>query len=165
MGKVGCDFVVFPAANTSLAILQNKEVGKILEVEASFSEGLLRTVNELPVDAVLFTSEQEKEHFLTWHHLMLFQYFANLLTKPLLVSIPSKVTDSELQALWGAGVVGVVVEVGVGQPAGGLTELRRTIDNLTFPSQRKRRKEEALLPYISEEASRVTEEEEEEEEE
>ena len=40
--KVGCDFVVFPAANTSLAILQDDEVGKILQVEASVGEGLLR---------------------------------------------------------------------------------------------------------------------------
>lgn len=163
--KVGCDFVVFPAANTSLAMLQSSEVGKILEVEASFSEGLLRTVNELPVDAVLVADEPKKERFLTWHHLMLFRYFAGLLTKPLLVSVPSRVTDKELGALWQAGVVGVVVAAGVGQPAGGLKGLRQTIDNLAFPTQRKRGKAGALLPYVSGEASRVVEEEEEEEEE
>jgi len=160
MVKVGCDFVVFPAANTSLAILQDNEMGKILEVEASLSEGLLRAVNELPVDAVLIAGEQE-EYFLTWHHLMLFQRFADLLTKPLLASIPSKVTTSELQALWEAGVDGVVIEVGVGQPAERLKELRQTIDNLAFPSRRQRGKAKALLPHISGEASTVTEEEEE----
>jgi len=163
MVKVGCDFVVFPAANTSLVILQNSEVGRILEVEASLSEGLLRAVNELPVDAVLIASEQEGEYFLTWHHLMLFRRFADLLTKPLLVSIPSNVTANEVQALWQAGVDGVVVEVGVGQPAEGLNELRQTIDNLAFPSQRKRGKAEALLPHITEETRVPTEEEEEEE--
>jgi len=87
------------------------------------------------------------------------------LTKPLLVSVPSNVTVNELQPLWEAGVDGVVVEVGVGQPVEGLKGLRRTIDNLAFPSQRKRGKAEALLPYVSPEASMVTEEEEEEEEE
>lgn len=161
MVEAGCDFVVFPPANTSLAILQNGEIGKILEVEPSLSEGLLKAVNELPVDAVLIASEQEGEHFLTWHHLMLFQRFANLLTKPLLVSIPSSVTDNELQALWGAGVDGVIVEVGVGQPAEGLSKLRQTIDKLTFSSLHRRGKAEALLPYVSGEASIVTEEEEE----
>lgn len=165
IAKAGCDFVVFQAANTSLAILQNDEVGKILQVEASFNEGLLRAVNELPVDAVLIASELEGEYSLTWYHLILFQYFADLLTKPLLVSVPSKVTDNELQVLWEAGVGGVVVEVGVGQPAGKVKKLRQTIDSLSLPSQRKRGKAKALLPHVSSEASMVTEEEEEEEEE
>ncbi len=163
MVKAGCDFVVFPAANTPLTLLQNDEIGKILEIESSLSEGLLRAANELPIDAVLITTEQGGEYFLTWHHLMLFQRFAGLLTKHLLASIPSNVTANELQALWEAGVDGVVIEVSVGQPADRLKKLRQVIDKLAFPSQRKRGKVEALLPYIGSEASIVTEEEEEEE--
>jgi len=161
--KTSCDFVVFPAANTPLAILQSDEVAKILEVESSLSEGLLRAVNELPIDAVLITAEQEEDYRLTWHHLMLFQRFANLLTKPLLVSIPPNVTANELQALWEAGVDGVVIEVGAGQPADRLKKLRQAIDKLAFPSQRKQGKAEVLLPHIGSEASVVTEEDEEEE--
>ncbi len=164
MVKVGCDFVVFPAANTSLAIFQGDEVGKILEVESSLSEGLLRAVDELPVDAVLIASERGEGYFLTWHHLMLFQHFADLLTKPLLVFIPLSVTASELQALWEAGVDGVVVEVEVGQPAGRLKELRQVIDKIVFPSPRKPGKARALLPHLGWETSVVTGEEEEEEE-
>ena len=164
MAKAGCDFVVFPAANTPLALLQNDEIGKILEVESSLNEGLLRAVNELPIDAVLIAAEQEGEYFLTWHHLMLFQRFADLLTKPLLASIPPNVTANELQALWEAGVEGVIIEVGAGQPANRLKKLRQEIDKLAFPSQRKRGKAEALLPHIVREPSIVAEEEEEEEE-
>ncbi len=158
---VGCDFVVFPAANTSLAILQDDDVGKILEVGVSLSEGLLRTVDDLTVDAVLIVGEQEREYFLTWYHLMLFRRFANLLTKPLLVCVPPNVTANELQVLWEAGMDGVVIEVEVGQPAGRLNELRQAIDKLTFPALRKRGKVEALLPHISGEKSIETEEEEE----
>jgi len=158
--KAGCDFVVFPAAKTSLAILQNDKVGKILEVEASLSEGLLRTIDELPVDAVLTAGEQG-EGFITWRHLMLFQHFVNLVTKPLLVFIPSNVTPIELLALWEVGVDGVIVEIKVGQPVGRVSELRQAIDKLAFPPQRKRGKAEALLPYIGQERGKVTEEEEE----
>jgi hypothetical protein len=143
--RVSCDFIIFPAANTSLAILQNDEVGKILEVEASLDEGLLRTIEELPVDAVLIAGEQKEDYFLTWQHLMLFWRFAGSLTKPLLVSVPSSVAASELQMVWEAGVDGVIVEAGVG----GLKALRQAVDKLTFPSQRRRRKAEPLLPYIS----------------
>ena len=161
IAEAGCDFVVFPPANTPLALLQDSKLGKILQVEASLSEDLLRAVDGLPVDAVLTAGEQEGEYFLTWHHLMLFQRLADLLTKPLLVSVPSKVTANELQVLWETGVEGVMVKVGVGQPEGRLKELRQVIDKLTFTSPRKRGKAEALLPYIGGERHIVDEEEEE----
>ena len=161
--KAGCDFVVFPATDTPLAILRDDEIGKVLQVEASLSEGLLRVINELPVDAVLITNEQREGSFLTWHHLMLFQRFADLLAKPLLALVPSGVTADELQVLWEAGVDGVVVEVGVKQPVSRLEELRQAANGLAFPSTRKRGKAEALLPPIGGGVSAVTEEEEEEE--
>ena len=162
MVEASCDFVVFPA-KTSLAILHNDAVGKILEVEASLNDGLLRAINELPVDAVLIDGKTGEDYFLTWHDLMLFQHCANLLAKPLLVSIPSNASDNELQALWEAGVDGVIIKVETGQPAGRVSQLRQAIDKLTFPPQRKQRKAEALLPYIGHERATVTEEEEEEE--
>ena len=158
---VSADFVVFPATHTPLAILKNAEVGKILQVEASLGEGLLRTVDELPVDAALIAGEAEGEGFLTWHHLMLFQHMVNLLTKPVLVRIPPKVTAGELQVLWEAGVDGVIVEVGAGQPKERLKRLRQVIDKLTFPPQRKRGKTGALLPYVGKKSGIVAEEEEE----
>jgi len=161
MVKAGCDFVVFPAANTSLAMLQDDKASKILEVEASLREGLLGTVNELPVDAVLVASEPGEDYSLTWHHLMLFQRFADLLTKPLLVSVPSTVTANELKVLWEIGVDSVIIEVGGDQPPARLKELRQAMDKLTFPPQRKRGKVEALLPRISGSTETVTEEEEE----
>ena len=166
MLKVGCDFVVFPATDTPLAILQNNnEMGKVLEVEASLSEGLLRAANELPIDAVLIAGERGGGYSLTWQHLMLFRRFADLLTKPLLVSIPSNVMAGELQALWEAGVDGVVIEVTAGQPQDKLRELRQAIDELAFLSPRRRGKVEPLLPRIGGKSSIVTIEEEEDEEE
>lgn len=160
MIAAGGDFVVFPTG-AALTIPEDEKVGKVLQVAASLSEDLLKAVNELPVDAVLLTNEPEDEHFLTWHHLMLFQRFADLLAKPLLVSVPSNVTANELQLIWKTGADGVVVEAG---QVGKLKELRQTIDKLTFPT-RTEKKAAALLPYISEKVSPVTETEEEEEEE
>lgn len=161
MVKAGCDFVVFPAAKTSLAILQDDELGKILEVEPLLNEGLLKAVDDLPIDAVLIASEQRKDYFLTWHHLMLFRRCAELLTKPMLVSIPPDVAANELQALWEAGVGGVVVEAGIEQPLGKTAELRQMIDKLTLPSPGKWGKAEPLLPYIRGETGMVSDEEEE----
>ena len=145
--EAGGDFVVFTAASRVLATPQNDKVGKILQVESSLGEGLLRAVNDLTVDAVLTTDVCEAGDSIAWHHLMLFQRLANLLVKPLLASVPLNVTASELKTLWEAGVDGVVVEVGAGQPAGRLRELRRAIGELTFRPSRKRGKAEALLPH------------------
>ena len=157
----GCDFVVFAASSAPIALGQNDEPGKILEVEASLDEGLLRAVNELPVDAVLIAPGQEGSGALTWYQLMRFQRFADLLAKPLLVSAAPDVTADELLMLWGAGVDGVVVEAG----AEGVKGLREVIDKLTFPTPRKREKREALLPGTERESGAVAEAEEDEEEE
>lgn len=160
--KTGFDFVVFPPASTSLAILKADKVGKILEVSTSFNKDLLPAVDELPIDAVLVTSEEEKEHFLTWQHLMFFQRCADLLTKPLLVSIPSNISTSELQLLWEAGVNGVMVRLESEQPTGRLQELRQTIDKIAFTATRKSKKTKPLLPYLGGRTNMSVEEDEEE---
>lgn len=143
--KGDCDFVVFSAVDTSLAISGSGEVGRILEVKASLDEGLLAAIDSLPVDAVLIAGEEKEDYSLNWHHLMLFRRFADVVSKPLLVSVPSGVTADELQLLWDAGVGGVIVRAG----AGGLKKLRRAIDKLTFSTQGKGRKERALLPHLT----------------
>ena len=165
MVGAGCDFVVFPAASPVLAPSHDGKVGKILQVESTLSESLLKAVNELPVDAVLASDEREGDYPLTWHHLMLFQRLANLLTKPLLVVTPSNVTGDELKAIWKAGADGVVVEVSAGQPNGRLAELRQIISDRNFLPPRKRRKAEALVPRIGMETGTTTDIEEDDDEE
>lgn len=158
IAEAGGDFVVFMVDSAVLAAIQSGTVGRILEIEISLNEDLLRSVNKLPVDAVLISIGQQDGHFLTWHHLMRIQRFADLLTKPLLVSIPSNVALAELQALWDAGVDGIVVGAVKGQPVGRLMELRQAIDGLPPASRHKRGETAVLLPYASHGMDRVTEE-------
>lgn len=159
VAKAGGDFVVF-SASAPLTMPENDKTGKILQVEASLDEGLIRAINELPVDAVLITREQTGESALTWQRLMLFQRFTDLLTKPLLVNVPLNVTTEELQILWKAGVEGVVVAIEHKRAAEKLKELRQIIDKTDF-TPRRRGKIEALLPQISSEVSSIPEDEEE----
>jgi hypothetical protein len=162
--KAGCDFVVFPTS-APLTVFNKGEVGKIgkiLEVETSLSDGLLRVLNGLPVDAVFLAAEEKTELPLTWQHLMLFQRLGDWLTKPLLVPVPAKITADELQALWAAGVDGVVVAVTSELSSERFQELRQVINELPFPTPRRRGKPEPLLPRIRLQTG-VEEEEEEEE--
>jgi len=158
------DFAVFSAATTTLTMPPDDGVGIVIQVEASIAEGVLRTVNELPVDAVLVTPQTEEENTLTWHQLMLYQRFASLVTRPLLVLIPPGTGADELQLLWEAGIDGVVVEVGAKQPSGEVARLRQTIDGLKLPVARKRQKIDALLPRGGRDAEAMAEIEEEEDE-
>jgi hypothetical protein len=146
----GADFVVFPAASISSAVLE-EELGKIVEVEASLDAGLLKAIDDLPVDAVLIAGEKPS---LTWQDLMLFRRGANILSKPLLVTVSPDVTASELQALCEAGVTGVVT-------GGNIDKLRKAIDKLPAPKTAKRRAE-PLLPRMGGGVETVSEEEEEE---
>jgi len=160
--QAGGDFIVFPVTDTVSAIPEDDKTGKILQVDLSHSDGLLKAVNELPVDAVLAVPERE-EGSLTWFQLMVFQHFASLLTKPLLVSAPLNITADELKVLWTAGVDGVVVRVSTEQPVGRLKELRRAIDDLRLLPPRKRGKSEALLPYAGRKTATGTDAEDEDE--
>ena len=160
--EAGYDFVLFLADKMSLAILEADKVGRILAVEPMLDVGLLRTINELPVDAVFVISQQQGQP-VTWHQLMLFRRLAALLAKPLLVPVPPAVASGDLQALWEAGVAGVVVELTPDEPAGRLKKLRQQIESLTLPQKQKPTKARALLPGITPETSPVTEEEEDEE--
>ena len=160
VGKVGGDFIVFPAEKAALAMLDDKETGKILEVEPWLEPGLLKAIDSLPVDAVLIAAEDKQ--FLTWHHLMLFQRCVNILSKPLLVLVPPEVTAGELGALWEAGVRGVVVKAG---EEGLVAGIRQMLDELPVPSAGKKNKAGPLLPRMGGETGIASEEEEEEEEE
>jgi len=153
--KAGCDFLVFPATDTPLATIESGETGRILEVEASLDGGLLRATNELPVDAVLIAGEEKEVQALTWRHLMVFQRFADLLTKPLLVSAPSRITASELKILWETGISGVIVEVDGKQTGDQVNKLRQEIDKMEFKSLHRQDRAEALLPRTGTEPGRT----------
>jgi len=160
--EAGADFIILPL-NLEFGLPSIEKMGKILLVESSLSEGLIRTINELPVDAVLLADDEEKPA-ITWHQLMLCQRFADLLFKPLLLTVPTSVDSDELKALWKAGVDGVVIPVKTVKQAERLKELRQIINQSEFTA-RPRKKVAALLPRISEENSTTIADVEEEEEE
>lgn len=142
----GADFVVFTAGSAAGDIIKGDTTGRVLEVGDTLGESWFRAVDRLPVDAVLIGGEGTES--LTWGYLMQIQYCADLLAKPVLAFVPAAVTESELQAVWTAGVDGVVVAV-AGQPAGQLKEIRRMIDGLKLPEPRRKEKTMAILPRVS----------------
>lgn len=152
----GCDFLVFDAAKAPPAVLLQEEMGKIVEIDPSLADGLVRAIEQLPIDAVLIGGEPS----LSVHRLMVCQRVANLLRKPLVALAPLYVSKEDLEGLREAGMVGVAVEV-KGDAKEGLLRLRQAIDALPPSRRGKREKADVLLPYLAPvEATPVEEEEE-----
>ncbi|MBM4447897.1 MAG: hypothetical protein FJ015_01495 [Chloroflexi bacterium] len=159
----GADFVILPL-NSAFDLPGMEKLGKILLIEPSLGEGLIRTINELPADAALLAEDEEAAPAITWHRLMLCQRLAELLAKPLLAAVPASVGRDGLKALWKAGVDGVVITVKAGEQVKRLKELRQIVDQTDFPA-RPRKRVTALLPRIAEESDAAIADDEEEEEE
>lgn len=153
----GCDFLVFDAAKAPLTLLREEDMGKIVEIDSSLADGLVRAIEQLPIDAVLIGGEPS----LSVHRLMVCQHLANLVRKPLVALAPLDMSKEDLEGLCEAGMAGVVVNV-EGDAKEVLLRLRQTIDALPPSRKGRREKADALLPYFAEVETAQVEEEEEE---
>lgn len=158
----GCDFVVLSPASSVTTAPKNEKTGKILQVESSMDDGLLRALNDLPVDAVLASDSFGEGKTLAYHHLMILRYMAMLVGKPLIVPVPTTISKDELKALWDAGIEGVLVPVDVTKDEN-LKELHEIAVKLPPRTPPKGRKADVSLPRQAEIKEEPPEEEEEDE--
>jgi hypothetical protein len=157
--EAGCDFVMFsPTARVS-DLPQDEKVGKIVEVDSSMDNGLLRAINDLPADAVLVTDAPGKSDRLVWHQLMIYRHLATFITKPMIVPVSANISEAELKALQDSEIDGVIAELD-GEK---LKELRKTVSKLPARSAKKREKG-VLLPRAASESTTTEPPDEEEEE-
>jgi hypothetical protein len=163
IAEAGCDFLVFPPSCRIFNAAEEKKTGRIIQVESSMDDSLLRAVNSLPVDAVI-AADTFTGGAMSWHELLIFQHLANSFNKPLIVNIPPDVTEAELKALFEAGADGVIAENSA-MKTGGLKKLQELIGRLPPRSARKRGKVDVTLPHGGGAAPPAPGEEEEEEEE
>ena len=143
--KSGCDFVVFTANSPVQAMPQDEAIGKILRIEPSLEDSLIRVINSLPVDAILTTELYKPGNIMDWHHLISLRRLDLMLTKPLLIEVPAEIAASELQAIWEADVKGLVIEADASRPDI-FQKISHDISQLPPRAARKPGKAEVLLP-------------------
>ncbi len=148
LAELGCDFIAFPASGTRPFLLENEEIGMVLEVDTSLGEGVLRAICDLPVDAVLIHCNGKTGRPIVWQDIMFIRRAAGLTGKFLLVFLPPDATEDDLRALWEVGVSSAVLQTGAGQPVDTVKRLREAIDKMTVPATRKREKVDAILPNL-----------------
>jgi hypothetical protein len=146
--KSACDFVIFPAEKTPLNILQKEKMGMLMEIEPSLPESLLRTINELSIDAVVVSWKWE-ENDISWYHLMVYTRLASGLNKPLLAAVPAAITSDELQALWDIGITGIILTASGKRFVEALARVRQAANELTESDTKKKGKLRVILPRIA----------------
>lgn len=144
----GGDFITFTASEAPAALL-GEEIGKVIKLSLPLDDGLIRTIDQMQIDAVLLDFREEDAN-ITVSHLMDCQRLTGSIRKPLLIAIKQKLNDKEIRALWEAGVNGLVVEAEE-EPQEELARLNKAIASL--PQTRKKSgSRSALLPRLNEEA-------------
>ncbi|MBM3149077.1 MAG: hypothetical protein FJZ88_03490 [Chloroflexi bacterium] len=157
--EAGSDFVVLDI-KTPVEAVSKEGLGRILKIEPSLDIALARAINSLPlsIDGVLIASD---DSVLTVERLLVCQRFADLLDKPLLVTMGASVPSNELSSLCEAGVNGIVVPAGLTAKA--LGELKKAVSCLPKPTKHKT-KASPIIPRITPEPEAVVEEEDDDEE-
>lgn len=149
--EMGGDFIIFIASEAPASLLQ-EEIGKVIKITPPFEEGLISTIDQLTIDAVILDFRGEGKP-LTISQLMNCQWIAGSINKPLLVTTQQGLVDKEIQALWDAGVSGVVVEVEE-ESLIELKKLHQVIEALS-PISKKPGERRAVLPRLEGEEGSV----------
>jgi len=162
--ELGVDYVAFEPDGALATALLESDLGHVLSLEGDLPDVYLRTLEALPLDAILLPQWKGP---LTVRQQMELYRISGLARKPLILPVWPQITSAELQMLREAAVVAVAAEVEGKTASDTLASLRKLIDEL--PPRRRRREEhgEAILPRVAEimaAASGEGEEEEEEEE-
>ena len=159
-----CDFVVLSPAGTQASVLREEGIGKVLRVDSSLDDSLVRAINRLDVDAVLLAPLEEEGFPLTVQQVMAFERLAAAAGKHILVAMPPEMPVADIETVWGLGAGALVVDLTVDNPEDRLADVKQAIEKL--PSRRKRPKSKlsASLPLSGERSQQGAPDEEEEEE-
>ena len=144
----GVDFVVFAPEKMPLAAVDVEKPAFVVGIPLDLEDSLVRSVSELPVDAVIINSPGSAP--LTWQDLMRFRRLGDWISKPLLAVVSAALSAAEIKALWDAGIDALVVSL-TSENQAAFKELRSTLDGLTLTAKRKWMKARAIVPVIKQE--------------
>jgi len=161
LAELGIDYAAFEPETALATALLESNVGHVLSLESDLPDIYLRTLEVLPLDAILLRHWKGP---LTVRQQMELHRISGLARKPLILPVSPQVTGDELQMLREAAVIAIAVEGDSKAAFDTLASLRKVIDEL--PPRRRRREEhgEAILPRVAEAVASAPEEGEEEEE-
>ena len=130
----GWDFAVLGATDPVGSLLAADRLDRALRLDADAPESVLRTLESLPLEAILLPAPADN---VTLETLMPYYRVSRSTSKPVLAGLASG-AEGVLGALRDAGVVGVVVSVDSVAKAKGLAATKKALEALP-PKRSKRR--------------------------
>lgn len=147
--QAGADFLVFDDESTAASVLLEEELGFVMRAGLDASDTFLRTVEGLPLDALLVPSLDGP---LTVRRTLDLRRVAGLARKALLMPVPAEIDPGDLEALRDCGVIGVI-----GDGPAAVAALRARVDGLPARREQKERRAVSIAPVMG--GSRVAVEE------
>ena len=142
-----CDFVILNPDNTPAAILGEDRIDKVLRIDISLSNSLIRAVNRMSIDAVLLKPLADGEIPLSIRQLMACQRLISGLSKHLMAAMPPGLPIDNLESLWDLGARGVAVDLAIDNPEQRLSQVKEAIEKLPTTRKKPREKVNAVLPF------------------
>ncbi len=145
LAEAGCDFAIIDQEATAV-VLQEEKMGKVLEIDISIEDGMLKGVGQLPLEALL-VAESKYSGSLTINQIINYYRLTGFAGKHSLAFLPKELSD--LEALKDAGIKGVLMELSGKDLEDRIREVQETIRNLpTLKRNKPKRDSHAGLPSI-----------------
>ncbi|TAK28883.1 MAG: hypothetical protein EPO21_21750 [Chloroflexota bacterium] len=144
LGEHGYDYVTVGLDSAARA-LDLQSMGLLLEVPLDTDDFLLRTLEQLPVDALVIGDGLNRQVGLTIQCLMSYQRLALLTRRPIMLRVEGELSAVELGLLRDAGVQAILAHADSGESQKTLSALRQAIKNIP---PRRRKREERPEPFI-----------------
>jgi hypothetical protein len=143
LADAGCDYLVFKPEAPARIVAEEK-MGKVLEADTSLSDSLARAIGQIFVEAILLGNNNEMP--LNVHRLLDYQRLIAFAGTPAIALMPADISD--LEALWGIGVRGVVVDLSGEDPSEKLSMVREAIRMLPASRRKPRERISPILPTV-----------------
>ena len=153
--KMKCDFVILKPEKTPASILKEEDIGKVLQIDPSLEEKLVRTIGRLSINAVLLSPASGNEYPLTVHQIMVYEHLVGGTGKHILAAMPTDMPTDDLENLWNLGTRGIVVDITDKNSVERLSQIKEAIDKLPTTKKKTSDKFSALLPRAAGESAPI----------
>ena len=146
--NIGCDFIVLRLASPSPALSSDENLAKVVQVNPSIDDSMIRAISLLPVDAVM-VQEEAPALVITVESLMQYSRITAMIQQPVLLSVSLKLEKDSLETLRDTGINGLVFDWSGASSNKKIAELKEAIQGLPEQRKKKKKRTNVTLPGTS----------------
>ncbi|MFC1979059.1 hypothetical protein ACFLVP_03630 [Chloroflexota bacterium] len=145
--KIGCDYIVLKLTSPSPVLASDEKLAKIIKINPSINDTMIRAINLLPVDTVFIEDDSEAPDIMI-ERLMIYSSIAAMVEQPLLLSVSLKLAKDTFEAIRDIGVTGLILDWSSPASNKKIAEIKDVIQSLPEKKRNSRKRGHASLPSI-----------------